>query len=159
MIFTQDFSRRLEQLVRRRGAQGASREGRGAARIQGAGEEFTGFRPYRPGEDLRQLDWDLLARLDLPFVRTTRREATEAWTLLIDGSASMGVGPPPKFQRAAELAVALAHLATAGGGAEVALRTQRAGAAGSTVSELLLRRPEELQRARHWFESAPAAGP
>ena len=40
--------------------------------LQGDGQEFVGHRPYRPGEDLRRFDWDLLARLDRPFVRVHR---------------------------------------------------------------------------------------
>ena len=34
--------------------------------LQGEGQEFVGHRPYRPGEDLRKLDWDLYARVDRP---------------------------------------------------------------------------------------------
>lgn len=113
--FGEDFARRLELFCPRLRAARERREGAGAARFSGAGEEFAGFRPYRPGEDLRQLDWNLLARLDRPFVRVTRREASERWAILIDGSASMGVGPPGKLQRAAELSCALGMLAVAQG--------------------------------------------
>jgi uncharacterized protein (DUF58 family) len=43
-------------------------------------------------------------------VKVTRREAGEEWAVLLDTSASMGVGPPGKLQRAAEVAGALAVL-------------------------------------------------
>jgi uncharacterized protein (DUF58 family) len=106
--FGASFVRRLEALVLRLAAARELREGQGAARIHGVGEEFAGYRPYRPGEDLRQLDWNLLARLDQPFVRVERREAAESWCVLVDASASMGVGAPGKLQLAAELACAVA---------------------------------------------------
>jgi uncharacterized protein (DUF58 family) len=71
----------------------------------------VGYRPYRAGEDLRQLDWNLLARLDKPYVRVTRQEAGELWVIALDSSASMGVGPPGKWQRAVECAMALGSFA------------------------------------------------
>ena len=92
-----------------------AREGAGRGSLLGAGEDLVGFRPYRPGEDLRQLDWNLLARHDRPFVRVTRREAGEHWAVLLDASASMGVGAPLKLQVAAECAAALVALGQARG--------------------------------------------
>ncbi len=74
--------------------------------LEGDGQEFVGYRPYRPGEDLRRFDWDLLARLDRPYVRVHRSEAREDWWIAVDASASMGVGWPGKLQSAAEAAAA-----------------------------------------------------
>jgi uncharacterized protein (DUF58 family) len=74
----------------------------------GVGSEFVGHRPYAPGDDLRALDWDLLARSSRPWVRVARREAGERWLVRLDASASMGVGPPGKLQRAAEVAAGIA---------------------------------------------------
>lgn len=74
--------------------------------LEGDGQEFVGYRPYRPGEDLRRFDWDLLARLDRPYVRVHRSEAREDWWIAVDASASMGVGAPGKLQSAAEAAAA-----------------------------------------------------
>lgn len=106
--FEPGFLRRVELLGLRIAGARERREGAGRTALCGGGEEFAGFRPYRPGEDLRALDWHLFARLDRPFVRVTRREARERWAILVDASASMGVGPPGKLQRAAETAVAIA---------------------------------------------------
>ena len=74
--------------------------------LSGVGDEFVGHRPYRPGEDLRQLDWTLFARLDRPFVQIRRPSAREMWIVAVDASASMGVGIPGKLQSAAEAAAA-----------------------------------------------------
>lgn len=109
--FEADFPRRLERFAERLSAAREGREGRGASGPVGAGHEFVGYRPYRAGEDLRALDWNLLARLDRPYVRVTQAEAGELWLVLLDTSASMGVGPPGKLQRAAEVSAAIACLA------------------------------------------------
>ena len=127
-----EYLQRARSLAARLEAGGELREegGRGATLL--GGEEFVGHRPYRAGEDLRRLDWSLLARLGQPFVKVTRREAGEEWVVLVDASASMGVGPPGKLQRAAEVAGALAVLG-AGQGARVRLLA-------SSGSELFLTR-------------------
>ena len=103
-----EYLRRLERFSLRFAAGLERREGAGRAGLLGAGEEYVTSRPYRPGEDLRHLDWDLLARLDRPYIRVSRREAAESWSLWIDTSASMGVGPPGKLQMAAEVAGGIA---------------------------------------------------
>jgi uncharacterized protein (DUF58 family) len=136
--FAPGFSARLGRLVPRLASTVERREAAGGARISGGGEEFVGHRPYLPGEDLRRLDWSLLARLDRPFVRVSRREAAEDWVLLLDTSASMGVGVPGKLQAAAEVATGLAAVG-AGLGARVRLMA-------SDGTEQLLRRRADLPR-------------
>jgi uncharacterized protein (DUF58 family) len=105
--FEPDFLHRLQRFAERVAAARERREGGITASLAGGGHEFVGYRPYRAGEDLRALDWSLLARTDRPFVRVTRREAGERWLVALDTSGSMGVGPPGKLQRAAEAAAAL----------------------------------------------------
>jgi uncharacterized protein (DUF58 family) len=111
--FGPDFLARVGRLLARLASQRERREGDGRARLFGVGAEFVGFRPYRSGEDLRALDWNLLARLGRPYVRVAAREASERWAVLLDTSASMGVGVPGKLQLGAELASALAALGLA----------------------------------------------
>lgn len=106
VVFTPELIRRIGTFAGRLAA-AREREDVGSKRaLQGEGQEFVGHRPYRPGEDLRQLDWELLARLDRPFVRVQRSNASEAWVVVIDTSASMGTGHPGKLQSAAEAAAA-----------------------------------------------------
>lgn len=115
-----DFRRRLDRLALRMDAARLRQEGTGRRRLDGGGEEWVDFRPYRVGDDPRALDWTLLARLDRAFVRRTRREATERVAIWVDTSASMGLGQPGKLQAAAELAAGVAAVALREG-AEVAL--------------------------------------
>ncbi len=79
----------------------------------GAGLEFSEYRPYQPGDDVRQIDWKLAARSDKFFVRNSEVETSVAVRILLDASASMqheedGI---TKFDYARWLAAALAYLA------------------------------------------------
>ena len=62
--------------------------------------EFADYRDYRPGDDIRLIDWNVYARLGQLTLRLT--EAAEATTLhlLLDCSASMAFGVPTKFRTA-----------------------------------------------------------
>lgn len=108
-----DGAVRLDRAVVRRAARFAAHLSAAAARedsggrnaLGGASEEFVGHRPYRPGEDLRHLDWALLGRLEQPFVKVHRASRREAWVVAIDASPSMAVGAPSKLQSAAEAAL------------------------------------------------------
>jgi uncharacterized protein (DUF58 family) len=114
--FEEGFARRLEALVSRLSAARDRRESGGAPRVVGGGgSEFVGYRPYTAGDDPRAIDWDVLARSRRAFVKVRRRESGEAWRIELDASASMGVGPPGKLQRAAEVAAGIAALAVAAG--------------------------------------------
>lgn len=111
--------------------------------LQGEGEEFVGYRPYRSGEGLRRLDWDLLARLDRPYVRLVQQEVRESWWVAVDSSASMGVGAPHKLQSAAESVLAVVAL-----GLRVGARvTLVAGLDGAVPERVELARTRDLSRA------------
>lgn len=80
--------------------------------FRGTGMEFTDVRPYAEGDDVRHLDWNLLARTGHPYIKlyTETRELTVL--LVVDRSASTGIGDPePKSARAIEVAALLALVA------------------------------------------------
>lgn len=148
--FGADFRARLESCVHGQ-VRGGGREAAGLGSVVGAGVEVEGRRPYRPGEDVRTLDWELLARDDRPFVRTLRREAGVRWGIAIDTSASMGLGRPGKLQAAAELAGGLCAVGLASGVEVVMIES---GAARGDV----LRRPTDLERGLAFLEGLVASG-
>lgn len=55
----------------------------------GSGMEFHQYRDYTPGEDLKYLDWKLLARSNRLYTKCFREETNTDCQLLIDCSASM----------------------------------------------------------------------
>src|SRR5688572_15334088 len=85
----------------------------------GRSPEFTEYRAYRPGDDLRRLDWKLYGRTDRPFLRIADDHAALRTLIVIDASASMrypveGYG---KWEHACALAIGLASIAIADGDA------------------------------------------
>ena len=66
--------------------------GRHQSVARGGAVEFVDFRPYSPGEDLRRLDWKVLARLRKPYVRTCADETNLLCTIVLDASSSMLFG-------------------------------------------------------------------
>jgi uncharacterized protein (DUF58 family) len=86
-------------------------------RKKGVSIEFADYRDYSEGDDLRHLDWNVLARLDAPVMRTYRDEEDLAVHLLLDGSSSMAFGEPSKTACAVRLACAVGYAALNGGDA------------------------------------------
>jgi uncharacterized protein (DUF58 family) len=84
-------------------------------RKKGVSIEFADFREYGEGDDLRHLDWNVLARLDTPVMRTYQDEEDLAVHVLLDASPSMRFGDPPKFELAKSCALAFSYVALAGG--------------------------------------------
>ena len=54
--------------------------------------EFTEYREYSPGDDLRYLDWKLFARSDRYYIKRFEDETNLRCYLLVDLSKSMGFG-------------------------------------------------------------------
>lgn len=150
VVLPADYLRRVERAVLQAAAKGERREGLGHAHLMGAGEEFIGHRPYRAGEDLRRLDWDLLARSDQAFVRRTRREAATSWSVILDTSPSMGLGSPGKLSAGAQLAGAIVAVGLRAG-AKVQLKS-------GSGPPLALRRGQSLKHLIDHLEGLRAGG-
>src|SRR5690349_23084811 len=58
--------------------------------FHGYSAEFSQYRHYRPGDDLKYIDWKLLARTDRLYTKQFRETTDLAATIVIDASASMG---------------------------------------------------------------------
>ena len=73
--------------------------------------EFTEYRPYAQGDDLRYLDWRLVARTDRYFIKKFEDETNLRCSLLVDGSRSMMFGSRgyTKADYARTLAATLAY--------------------------------------------------
>ncbi len=80
----------------------------------GVSLEFADYRAYTPGDDFRAIDWNVVGRLDRVLVKTYVHETAVPIRLLVDLSASMALGNPPKGQYAIQLAASLAYLGLRG---------------------------------------------
>ena len=80
----------------------------------GGGTDLTMIRPYRPGDDVRHIDWNVTARMNEPHVRVHVGERALTCWLLLDVSASMtfGTADRRKADVAEGVALAVGHVAT-----------------------------------------------
>jgi uncharacterized protein (DUF58 family) len=81
------------------------------SQVKGPGQEFSQYRSYQPGDDLRWLDWKRYARSDRYYIRESEIETSISVRLLIDASQSMNHGEGKKINYARHLAAALGWLA------------------------------------------------
>lgn len=94
-----------------------ARGGRHRSRRTGGTGEFADYRPYVDGEDLRRIDWKVLARTGRAYTRRHEDESDLCCLLVLDISGSMrfgehipGTEPASKLAYAQYLATALCHL-------------------------------------------------
>jgi uncharacterized protein (DUF58 family) len=76
--------------------------GRNSSRLRGRGLNFEELRHYRPGDDIRTMDWKVTNRTGKPHVRIYTEERERQVYLLVDQRVSMYFGS----QRAMKSAVA-----------------------------------------------------
>ncbi|TYC20867.1 DUF58 domain-containing protein [Micromonospora sp. MP36] len=117
-----------------------------AGLLPGPGSEAGESREYRPGDDVRRMDWPVTARTTTPHVRRTVADRElETW-LAVDLSASLDFGTGQWLKRdvVVAAAAALVHLTVRGG--------NRIGAVVGTGSAV----PAPTGR---WRGGPPAGGP
>lgn len=87
--------------------------------FHGYSSEFQQHRPYRVGDDLKYLDWKLLARTDRLYTRQFQETTSMSVMLVLDSSASMAFpeSGASKWRYAVVLAASLAHLVVGQGDA------------------------------------------
>jgi uncharacterized protein (DUF58 family) len=78
---------------------------------RGSSVEFADFRPYTPGDDIRQIDWNLYARMERFFLKLFVAEEELTIHLLIDNTASMDWGEPNKLLYARRVSGAFGYVA------------------------------------------------
>lgn len=81
--------------------------------FKGRGMSFAEVREYQPGDDIRDIDWNVTARMNHPYVKVFEEERELTMMLLIDLSASQRFGTRLRSQRdlATEIAATLAFSA------------------------------------------------
>lgn len=90
---------------------------------KGISIDFSDYRDYVDGDDLRHMDWNVLARLDTPIVKTYQDEEDLAVHLILDASLSMDFGQPNKLDFAIKLACAFGYIGLCSGDAIYPLAT------------------------------------
>lgn len=81
---------------------------------KGSSMEFSDFREYMPGDDIRRIDWNAYGRLDRLYVKEYMEEKEAVVSILIDTSASMDYGLKKKSEFACMLAAAFSYMGLGG---------------------------------------------
>ena len=86
---------------------------------RGVGSEFSQYRSYQAGDDIRQIDWKMFVRSDRYYIKEAETETSITVRLFLDGSASMNVeeNGVSRFNYASLLTASLATLAVQQGDA------------------------------------------
>lgn len=111
IVLSAEMMAKLErmELVSRKIFRGRMKGERRSKR-KGQSVEFSDFRNYVPGDDLRFIDWNLFARLDRLYLKIFLEEEDLHFYTLIDDSLSMDYGTPSKFLTSKRLAAALSYI-------------------------------------------------
>lgn len=156
VLFDDDFRRRLERLrlaVRRTSPGGLHGEHR--SRRRGRGVEFSDYRAYVPGDDMRDVDWLAYLRLDRLLLRLFDEEGDLPVYLLLDCSLSMATPDRGKFDQARRLLAAFGCIALG----QTDRVTALAFAAGGRERLETLRGASQVHRLLRFFERVrPAPG-
>jgi uncharacterized protein (DUF58 family) len=110
-LLSAEFLAQLERfaLITRRAFRGRVKGERRSPR-KGSSVEFSDYRAYGVGDDIRYVDWNIYGRLDRLYLKLFVDEEDLCLNLLLDASASMEFGEPSKLVYAARLAAALAFV-------------------------------------------------
>ncbi|MCU0226390.1 MAG: DUF58 domain-containing protein [Bryobacterales bacterium] len=110
-IIDKKFLERLERLTLRwRKSFPGTIGGHHVSRLKGAGQEFLDHRQFTQGDDLRSVNWRAYMRLEKLFLKVFQMEPHIPIRVMLDVSASMGLGKPSKLQYMQRLAAALVYV-------------------------------------------------
>lgn len=106
-----DILKQVKQIeMRTRGLVNSVFSGEYQSVFRGQGMEFAEVREYQPGDDVRNIDWNVTARTGHPYLKKHVEERELTVMLLVDLSGSEQFGTHERFkaERAAEIAAVLA---------------------------------------------------
>src|SRR5215216_5824767 len=174
-LFDSAFLRKLDRLaLLTRHAMAGDMQGERRSPRRGSSVEFADFRPYVAGDDIRQIDWNLYARMDRFYLKLMVAEEELTIHLLVDNTASMNWGEPNKLQYARRAAGAFGYIALSSldrvtvtalaAGAARQMPGVRGKRGALPLFDFLQKLPAGeggslLQTCRRYFQTARNAGP
>ncbi|MGI5997094.1 MAG: DUF58 domain-containing protein [Lutispora sp.] len=111
-IFEPEFLKRLERLaLNMEKLTAAGSGGLRKSRAKGNSVEFSDFREYAYGDDLRRVDWNAYGRFEKLYVKLFMEEREAMVNIFLDCSKSIDFGTPKKSVLGIQLAAAIGFLA------------------------------------------------
>ena len=111
---TNELLKRVRQIeIKTRGLSSNIFAGQYHSALKGRGMAFSEVREYQYGDDVRDIDWNVTARFDKPYVKVFEEERELTVMLLIDVSASLDFGTIKQMKKdmVTEIAATLAFSA------------------------------------------------
>ena len=84
--------------------------GERASSRKGSSLEFSDYREYLPGDDIRSIDWHVYARTDRLFLKLFLEDESRPVYFVLDASGSMNFGEPTKFEYSRAFLLALSYI-------------------------------------------------
>ena len=96
---TSELLKRVRQIeIKTRGLSSNIFAGQYHSAFKGRGMAFSEVREYQYGDDVRDIDWNVTARFDKPFVKVFEEERELTVMLLVDVSNSLDFGTAQRLQ-------------------------------------------------------------
>lgn len=114
MLTTAEILKRVRRIeIKTRGLSNHIFAGEYHSAFKGRGMSFSEVREYAPGDDVKNIDWNVTARMRTPFVKVYEEERELIVLLVVDVSASslFGTQERSKRQLITEIAAVLAFSA------------------------------------------------
>ncbi|MCR5700828.1 MAG: DUF58 domain-containing protein [Lachnospiraceae bacterium] len=111
IIFDDDFYSKLNTIkmsLSMRMSQGMS--GNRKSTAKGSSVEFSDFREYMLGDDIRRIDWNAYGRTDKLYIKQFMEEKEGHFRFFLDTSASMDFGQAKKSVMALQITAALSYV-------------------------------------------------
>lgn len=111
---TEELLRKVRRIeIKARGLSNNIFAGEYHSAFKGRGMAFSEVREYQYGDDVRDIDWNVTARLNKPYVKVFEEERELTVILMVDvsGSLDFGTSQQTKRQMATEIAATLAFSA------------------------------------------------
>lgn len=97
---TTELLKRVRQIeIKTRGLSSNIFAGQYHSAFKGRGMAFSEVREYQYGDDVRDIDWNVTARFDKPFVKVFEEERELAVMLLVDVSNSLDFGTSKQMKK------------------------------------------------------------
>jgi len=77
---------------------------------KGSSVEFSDFREYMLGDDIRRIDWNAYGRTDKLYIKQFMEEKEAIFQIFLDTSKSMEFGEIPKSRMALQVTAALSYI-------------------------------------------------
>ena len=110
--FNQEYINKLNAInLRLQSKMRGGYSGNRRSKAKGSSTEFSDFKDYTRGDDIRRIDWNSYARLNKLFIKLYEEEKQANINIFLDISKSMDFGRPNKFIYSKVMAASLVYIA------------------------------------------------